>query len=311
MTDKKRVGLVVGREWSWPPAFIEAVRRRDAGVMAEMVQMDVLHAGAAIPYDVLIDRLSHEVPFLRSAMKAAAAQGVAVINNPFLWTAGDTLLAATLAQQLGVAHPRTVALPNHRNAPGVVSADLANLEFPLDWQAALDYVGLPAIVKDARGRRGEVQRVDSLDELLRAYRQTGGRTMVLQELVEWDHYLRCMCIGQEYVLPMTYDPAEGRYPREHAHLSDTVGAQAAGWAQVISRALGFDLNAVDFAVRDGVPYAIDILNPAPDMDFYALSPHYFGWVVDAMADLAIERALVPCPSVALCWKTLLAGDPND
>ena len=28
----KRIGLIVGREWSFPPAFIEEVSRRDAGV---------------------------------------------------------------------------------------------------------------------------------------------------------------------------------------------------------------------------------------------------------------------------------------
>jgi hypothetical protein len=39
-----------------------------------------------------------------------------------------------------------------------------------------------------------------------------------------------------------------------------------------------------------VPYAIDFMNPAPDMDIYSLTPFYFEWAVNAMADLAIRLA---------------------
>src|SRR5437660_245200 len=35
----KRVGLLVGREWSFPPAFIQEVKKRDAGVVAEFVKI--------------------------------------------------------------------------------------------------------------------------------------------------------------------------------------------------------------------------------------------------------------------------------
>ncbi len=308
MANEKRVGLVVGREWSWPPAFIEAVRRRDAGVVAELAGLDILHAGADLPYDVLIDRISHDVPFYRSTMKAAAIQGVVVINNPFLASAQDKHFGAGLAARLGIAHPRTVVLPNHSYGAGVDGADLANLEYPLDWHGLIEHVGLPAILKDAHGGRGAIWRVDSLDELIQAYDETGQRTMVLQELIEWDHYVRCMCIGQERILPMRYDPGERRYHLEHAHMSDALGATVVAWAQAINRALGYDMNAVEFAVRDGEPYVIDLLNPAPDMDSYALSPHDFDWVVDAMAELAISHAVAPRLERAPRWDALLAAE---
>ena len=38
-TEPIKVGLMVGREWSFPPAFIEEVDRRDAGVVAEYVKL--------------------------------------------------------------------------------------------------------------------------------------------------------------------------------------------------------------------------------------------------------------------------------
>ncbi len=35
---------------------------------------------------------------------------------------------------------------------------------------------------------------------------------------------------------------------------------------MLNRGLGYDFNTVEFAVRDGIPYAIDFCNPAPDAD---------------------------------------------
>ena len=59
------------------------------------------------------------------------------------------------------------------------------------------------------------------------------------------------------------------------------------------RALGYDMNTLECAISDGVPYAIDFMNPAPDMDINSLTPDYFEWVVKNMADLAIQLAKQP------------------
>ena len=57
------------------------------------------------------------------------------------------------------------------------------------------------------------------------------------------------------------------------------------------RALGYDMNTVEWAVRDGIPYAIDFMNPAPDMDVNSLTPSILnGWLVQHMADMAIRLA---------------------
>ena len=79
-------------------------------------------------------------------------------------------------------------------------------------------------------------------------------------------------------------------------------------AQTLVRALGYDMNSIEFAVRDGIPYAIDFMNPAPDMDINSLTPHYFEWVVRSMADLAIKLALEPRPQGReLRWHALFGG----
>jgi hypothetical protein len=293
-----RIGLLVGREWSFPPAFIDEVRRRDAGVEAEFVTLGGTRMDEPVPYSVIIDRISHEVPYYRAYLKYAALQGAAVVNNPFMWSADDKLFGASLATKLGVASPRTVALPNRDYVPGIVHDEsLRNLQYPLDWQAIVDYVGMPCVLKDAHGGGWrDVYVCRSLDELLQHYNESGRLTMIVQEFIEWDQFVRCLVIGQRDVLPMKYDPRERKYLVEHEHLTPELGRRIVEDSLTLVRALGYDMNSMEWAVRDGVPYAIDFMNPAPDMDVYSLTPHYFEWAVSHMADLAIRLAKTQHPA---------------
>ena len=59
----------------------------------------------------------------------------------------------------------------------------------------------------------------------------------------------------------------------------------------LSEALGFDIYAADFAIRDNVPFAIDFTDGVPDFDENSLRSWQFDWVVQAVADLVIEKAL--------------------
>jgi hypothetical protein len=302
-----KVGLLVGREWSFPPAFIEEVNSRDQGVVAEYVMLGGTQMNEPNPYAVIIDRISHEVPYYRSYLKSAVLQGVTVINNPFMWTADDKFFEASLATRLGIASPKTVALPNKEYVPGIVHPDsLRNLIAPLDWQAIVDYVGLPCVLKDAHGGGWkEVYVCHSIEELIYNYDQTGLLTMVVQEFIEWEHYVRCMCLGQEEVLPIKYNPHERRYYVEHDHLTPELGRRIVEDSLKLVQALGYDMNTVEWAVRDGVPYAIDFMNPAPDMDVNSLTQFYFDWVVSHMADMVIRLAKDPRPQLAdLRWSGL-------
>ena len=301
-----KVGLLVGREWSFPPAFVEEVNRRDQGVVAEYVKLGGTSMNEPCPYAVIIDRISHEVPYYRSYLKNALLQGTKVINNPFMWTADDKFFEASLATRLGVASPKTIVLPNKEYVPGIVHPDsLRNLDL-VNWDAVLDYVGFPCVLKDAHGGGWkEVYICRSRQELLDSYDQSGLLTMVIQEFIDWDHYVRCMCLGQEKVLPMKYHPGERKYYVEHDHLSPELGERIVSDSLKLVKALGYDMNTVEWAVHDDVPYAIDFMNPAPDMDIYSLTPHYFEWVVSAMADMAIDLALNPRPQLkATRWNDL-------
>ncbi len=108
----KKIGLMVGMEWSWPPAFIDEVNKRDAGVTAEYVKIGGTLMNEPCEYAVIVDRISHEVPYYRTYLKNAMLQGTHVINNPFMWTADDKFFGASLVTKLGIASPKTVALPN-------------------------------------------------------------------------------------------------------------------------------------------------------------------------------------------------------
>jgi hypothetical protein len=305
-----KVGLIVGMEWSFPPAFIEEVNRRGEGVEAEFVSLDAIRMDEPVPYAVIIDRISHEVPFYRTYLKHAVLQGCHVVNNPFMWTADDKFFGAGLASRLGIAHPKTVVLPNREYIPGIDhEKSLRNLKYPIDWQGVVDYVGLPCVLKDAHGGGWrDVYICHSLEELIRSYDESGRMTMVVQEFIHWDHFVRCIALGQEEVLPIKYDPGERRYHVEHEHLSPELGRRIVEDSLTLMRALGYDMCSLEWAVKDGVPYAIDFMNPAPDMDVNSLTPHYFDWVVTRMADMAIRLAKQPRPQLTeLRWDRLFSA----
>jgi hypothetical protein len=305
-----KIGLIVGREWSFPPAFIEEVNRRNQDVVAEYVTLGAPRMTDPSEYAVIIDRISHEVPFYRTYLKHAVLQGVTVVNNPFMWTADDKFFGASLASSLGVVSPKTVVLPNKDYIPGIVHDEsLRNLAFPLDWQGVVDHVGLPCVLKDAHGGGWrDVYICHSLDELIYHYDRSGLLTMIVQEFIRWDHFVRCICLGQDVINPIRYDPRERRYHVDPEYLAPALRQRVIADAQTLNRALGYDMNSIEFAIKDGVPYAIDFMNPAPDMDINSLGQEYFDWVVKGMADMTIRLAKRPKGKPgAKRWGNFLAG----
>jgi hypothetical protein len=292
----KKIGIIVGREWSWPPAFIEEVNRRNAGVTAEFVKLGGTRMAEPSEYEVIVDRISHEIPYYRTYLKNAALAGTHVVNNPFWWSADDKFFGAAICTRLGIAHPKTIALPSHSYVEGVVEESLRNLRYPIPWKDHMDYVGgFPAILKPAWGGGfKKVYKVNSFEELWRAYNETGTECMMLQEYIAWEKYVRCIVIGRKHIMTIKFDanaPWPHRYFRDDHYLSEAEGKLVVDGAFKINEALGYDMNTVEFALKDGVPYAIDFTNPAPDFDVNSLTPHYFDWVVRTMADFTIELAL--------------------
>jgi hypothetical protein len=292
----KKVGLLCGREFSFPPAFIERVKTLGAkdGVTAEFVKLGGTRMDEPAKYRVIVDRISHEVEYYRGYLKHAVLQGSYVINSPFWWTADDKYFNYSVAAKLGVAIPKTVLLPQkgYPKDVDINSESLHNLEYPIDWDALLDYVGRPAILKPYSGGGWKhVYKVHTKEELLAAYDQTAPYCMTLQEFIDFTQYVRCFTFGKTDILPVHYDPKDRRYIVDHKYLSAELGERVVKDAQTINLALGYEMNTIEFAIQDGVPYAIDFLNPAPDFERDRITAFYFEQVVDRMARLVIDRAL--------------------
>jgi hypothetical protein len=293
---KRKVGLLCGREFAFPPAFLDRVNTlgRPHDVAAEFVTLTGTKMGAASGYHVIVDRISHEVEYYRAFLKHAVLEGTYVINNPFWWTADDKFFNYAVAQKLGVAVPKTVLLPQKGYPADIdlTQESLHNLGYPIDWDGLLDYVGRPAILKPYSGGGWKhVYKVRDREELLRAYDGTSPYCMTLQQFIHFDQYVRCFTFGKSDIIPVAYDPHQRKYLVDHAYLSAELGARIVRDAQTLNAALGYEMNTIEFAVQEGVPYAIDFLNPAPDFERDRITPHYFEIAVQKMAELAIDRAV--------------------
>jgi hypothetical protein len=308
----KRIGLLVGREQSFPESLVRSINERGRGdVVAEFVKVGAVRVDETRRYDLIIDRISHEVPFYRAFMKRAAIEGTIIINNPFWWSADDKFFNYSLASKLGIATPRTALLPQKAYIPDITSNSLRNLEYPLNWQQIIDYVGLPAILKPIDGGGWKhVSRVDSMESLWHEYDQTGTLCMVLQEMIQFDKFVRCYCIGQEQVMIMPYDPTKSylsgqQYRNDPNYLDVNLTDRIINDTRTLCKALGYDINTVEFAIRDNIPYAIDFMNPAPDADLYSVGEFFHNWVTKAVTDLVFKRLSETQALPSYRWDALL------
>lgn len=290
----KKIGVLFGKERSFPNALIEKINNMNPkGIIAEPVRIDKVMQGESSGYAVIIDRISQDVPFYRAYLKNAALCGTAVINNPFWWSADEKFFNNCLATKINVPVPKTVLIPSRDLPPDTSSESFSNLAYPLDWKAIFEYVGFPAYMKPfAGGGWKSVYQLNSLDEFFEKHAETEQLVMMLQEEIKFEEYYRCYCIGGKYVRIMPYEP---RNPFHLRYVSDFKPDEQRYKLMEdivlrICKYLGYDFNTVELAVRDGIPYAIDFCNPAPDADVNSVGQENFDWVVEMAATFAIEKA---------------------
>lgn len=239
--------------------------------------------------------------------------GTAVINNPFWWSADEKFFNNCLAMELGVPVPKTVLLPSKERPDDTKENSFRNLKAPLDWEYMFDYIGFPAYMKphDGGGWKN-VYKVENPDHLFECLEETGQLVMMLQEEITFDDYYRVYCLGQKYVHVMPYEPRNEFHAR-YATKPKTTGAEHTKLMKTITdytlklnKALGYDFNTVEFAIRNGIPYAIDFCNPAPDADINSVGQENFDWIVEHSAKLAIEKAKAHRPKKnATSWGSFV------
>src|SRR5215510_7082325 len=309
----KKIAIVFGMENTFPPALVEKINAMKVdGVTAESLKIGGIRMDEPKKYDVIIDRISQDIQFYRAYLKNAALHGTIVVNNPFWWTADDKFFNYALAHKLGVAIPPTVILPHNKHPEGTTERSMRNLIYPLNWEEIFEYVGFPAFLKpyDGGGWKN-VYKVNSPEEFFNAYNETGNLCMTLQRGVKFKEYFRCYVIGQDNVRIMPYDPSvpfHERYVKNPPKYDPKLIERVEQDCKTLCRALGYDLNTVEFAVEDGVPYAIDFMNPAPDADVNSVGRENFEWVVNAVAEIAVKKALSDeNPARELRWASFLEG----
>jgi hypothetical protein len=307
----RKIGIIYGMENTFPGALVDRINSMNVpDLRAEHVHIGGIKMANPSGYRVIIDRISQDIPFYRAYLKNAVLGGTIVINNPFWWTADDKFFNYALASQIGVAIPNTVLLPHHSHPPGTTDKSMRNLKYPLNWDEIFAYIGFPAFLKPYNGGGWKnVYKVHSPHEFFTAYNDTGDLCMTLQTSVEFTDYFRCYVVGQEKVHVMQYDPRRPhaeRYVLDAPPIAKPMYERVVKDALTLCRALGYDLNTVEFAVQDGIPYAIDFLNPAPDADYISVGPDNFEWIVDNVAKMAVQKALSDeNPSKELRWAGFL------
>jgi glutathione synthase/RimK-type ligase-like ATP-grasp enzyme len=292
--EMKVIGLLFGMEQSFPPALVERINSvAPENIRAEFVKIGAIKMADLMKYDVILDRISQDIPFYRSMLKNAALGGTRIVNNPFWWSADDKFFNYALASQIGVPVPKTVLLPSKDHPPTTTSESMRNLTFPLNWEEVFEYVGFPSYLKPHDGGGWKhVYKVHNPQEFFEAYHKTGDICMTLQAGVDFQEYYRCYAIGKKYIHIMPYEPRNPHHLRYVAEFSLTPARkkQIEELCLKIVNALGYDFNTIEFAVQDDIPYAIDFLNPAPDAEATSVQPENFEWVLEHAAKYLIEVA---------------------
>ncbi|MBI3820217.1 MAG: hypothetical protein HY286_16105 [Planctomycetes bacterium] len=311
----KKIGLLFGMERAFPQALVKRINELGSNnlgggkVVAENLLIDVIRLDQPLPYDLILDRISQDIPVYRTLLKYAALRGTEVINNPYWWTAEDKFSANAIGIAAGVAIPKTVLLPHNSHPPGTKPESFSNLKFPLSWDKIFSYLGFPIFLKPALGGGWKnVYKVNNSEEFFEKYNLTGDLTMIAQEAIDFESYYRCYVIGRERVHIMRYDPKKPylqNYVPDEPAASPELKARMERDARAICHALGHDFNTVEFAVRKGVPVAIDFTNPAPDADVNSVGKANFEWVVQNAAEFLMDRVQHPRPfSMSGNWPTL-------
>lgn len=295
----KKIGILFGQENTFPQAFIDRVNEKIEAegiknMMAESVSIETVEQGKSDEYAVIIDRISQDVPFYRAYLKNAAITGTAVINNPFWWSADEKFFNNALAEKIGVPVPKTFILPTSHRPPDTTENSFRNMKFPFNWEKMFETIGFPAYMKphDGGGWKS-VYKVENPEDLWKKHGETEHLVMMLQEEIKFTEYFRCYVLNTDKVHIMQYEP---RNPHHLRYVIDGPPVKKETLALVekycirLNKALGYDFNTVEFAVRDGIPYAIDFCNPAPDADIHSVGQENFDWIVENAAIMAIEKA---------------------
>ncbi|HRW19547.1 MAG TPA: hypothetical protein P5181_11945 [Dermatophilaceae bacterium] len=295
-TDHRRhlIGLLLGAEEDWPQAF-EAILRRVGPIRAggttheltsERLTIEPFDLTDPVRTELVIDRLAYWYYHPREWLKKAAlVNGTYLLNSPFTFQAMEKHSAYCAMLRLGLKVPRTVLVPYKNPVDNVRWAyTSAKYNQAFDLEAIAADLGYPLYMKpfDGGGWRG-VSRIDTVDQLHRAYDESGEMLMHLQATVPYDKFARALSIGPEtMVMDFQPDkPMHSRYAVSHDFLSPSAGQQAVAISRIVNAFFGWEFNSAEMLVKGDDVHPIDYANACPDVAVTSLH-YYFPWAITAL-----------------------------
>jgi hypothetical protein len=299
------IGALHGQEETFPPALVSEINARDTPFRARMIQIGGAEISEESAFRVLVDRISHKVPFYRSFLKQQALLGTYCLHNPFWMESVDRLVVSQLAQIARVPTPTTILLPTRDHPPGVVNEDLENLAYPLPWEYILETVGLPALLRPAALGRRDFLVIEHLGELWDVFARTGSELHVIQSVTHSSERRLVLVAGEE-TRTLALDPESSRY-RIDEKVDPGWAVEAGKLALAFCHSAALDLAGIELALSaKGQPVLVDV-HLFPDLDWWSLSEDAFAWVVGATADIVLQRAAEPPHSAILGLPTRKPG----
>jgi hypothetical protein len=109
---------------------------------------------------------------------------------------------------------------------------------------------------------------------------------------------------------MPYDPSKPylsgmQYVNVENYLSPELHKRVEQDVITICKALGYDLNTVEFAIKDGIPYAIDFMNPAPDAEIASVGESNHNWIVENMTEFILKTIDEGYEAPEYRWTSML------
>jgi hypothetical protein len=295
MPSRHLIGLLLATEEDWPTAFETLLQRLGPitwrGETHELTTERIVHEPFDLRYtprhQLIIDRLAwwYDVP-REWLKKLALMDEVYLLNNPFTFQAMEKHAAYCAMMRLGIKVPNTWLIP-HKLPPDnpryISMAERYSPDFDLDYVA--EQVGYPLYMKPFDGGMWVgVTRIESSEELHRAYEQSGERLMHLQAAVDdFEVFTRSLSIGPQTKV-MQYDPsAHGhyRYSAGDEFLEPPLHWEVETIGRLVNAFFRWEFNSCEVIVKDGEAFPIDYANASPDMAMVSLHYH-FPWAIQAL-----------------------------
>jgi hypothetical protein len=292
---KHLIGLVLGTEEDWPPAFEHLSARVGPfewrGETHELTTERVINEPFDLRYtprySLVLDRVGWWYLLPREWLKKVALMDdVYLLNNPFTFQSMEKHSAYCAMMRLGLKVPETWLIP-HKQPPW-------NERFPTTaarYNALFELadignaVGYPLYLKPFDGGQWRgVARASNREELRRRYDESGQQLMHVQAAVEhFDVFTRTLSIGAES-MTMYFDPAKplhDRYQVRHDFLSGEEGKEVVTISKIVNAFFRWEFNSCESLVRGGEVFPIDYANASPDVALTSLH-YYFPWAITAL-----------------------------